>query len=88
MFSAVTGADRLSSTPMDVLIEAGPTDYRAGGPGLAYMRAALAAGRHVIAISGGALAFDGAALRAAAAASRVQIKVSGATGAALPWSVR
>lgn len=80
----LSGASVLGSTPVDVLIEAGPTDFRTGGPGHGYIKAALAAGRHVIAISKGALVFDGRGLRALAERGGVSLKVSGATAAALP----
>ena len=84
MTPGMTGVERFASAPVDVLVEAGPTDFRDGGPGLAYMRAALIAGRHVIAISKGALVADWPALREAARRNHVQLRVSGATAAALP----
>lgn len=82
--AGLTGQDFLNAAPVDILIEAGPSDFRTGGPGLGYMRDALSRGRHVIAISKGALVVDGKALRMAAAASGAHLKVSGATAAALP----
>jgi homoserine dehydrogenase len=68
----------------DVLIEAGPSDFRSGGPGLAYIGAALAGGMDAVVISKGALVHSGAALRAAAQKSGAMLKISGATAAALP----
>ena len=78
----VTGVDLLREA--DVLIEAGPSDFRTGGPGLAYIGAALAAGMDAVVISKGALVHSGAALRAMALASGARLKISGATAAALP----
>ena len=68
----------------DVLIEAGPSDFRTGGPGLAYLRAALAQGMDAVVISKGALVHRGAELRALAQAKGARLKISGATAAALP----
>lgn len=82
--AGLTGPDFLNAAPVDILIEAGPTDFRNGGPGLGYMRDALSRGRHVIAISKGALVVDGKGLREIAARSDAQLKISGATAAALP----
>ncbi|MDM8010887.1 MAG: homoserine dehydrogenase [Parasphingorhabdus sp.] len=82
--AGLTGQDFLNAAPVDILIEAGPTDFSDGGPGLGYMRDALARGRHIIAISKGALVVDGKGLRTLAATSGAQLKVSGATAAALP----
>lgn len=80
----LSGVAVLEPAPVDVLVEAGPTDFRTGGPGYAYIKAALTAGRHVIAISKGALVFDGRGLRALAERNGVALKISGATAAALP----
>ncbi|MGG1534412.1 homoserine dehydrogenase [Brevibacillus agri] len=74
----------LSTVAADVLIEAGPSDARTGGPGLRYIRQALAGGMHAIAVSKGALVIDYAGLSALAKAKGVQLKISGATAAALP----
>ncbi|MDU0220375.1 hypothetical protein, partial [Escherichia coli] len=68
----------------DILIEAGPSDFRTGGPGLAYMRSSLASGRDTIAISKGALVNSGRELRALARSSGAMLKLSGAAAAALP----
>ncbi|WP_068079521.1 homoserine dehydrogenase [Novosphingobium rosa] len=80
----LTGADFIAASEADVLIEAGPSDFRTGGPGLPYLREALAAGRDAIVISKGALVFDGRALRDLAGSSGSLLKLSGATAAALP----
>ncbi|WLE61706.1 homoserine dehydrogenase [Burkholderia plantarii] len=81
---ALTGAAFVAAARPRVLIEAGPTDYRTGGAGLGYLRAALGAGIHGVAISKGALVVDYPGLRALADANGVALKISGATAAALP----
>lgn len=68
----------------DVLIEAGPSDFRSGEPGLAYLRTALSAGQDCIVISKGALVHSGRQLRELAQASGAMLKLSGAAAAALP----
>ncbi|KAA0972135.1 homoserine dehydrogenase [Aureimonas fodinaquatilis] len=80
----LSGPDFIEASGADVLIEAGPSDFRTGGPGLAYMRAALSAGRDTIAISKGALVHSGRELQEIAHASGAMLKLSGAAAAALP----
>ena len=82
--ACASGVEILAAAGAHVLIEAGPTDFRTGGPGYDYMKAALADGRHVIAISKGALVHDGPGLRALAEKAGVSLKISGATASALP----
>ena len=79
-----SGPDFIASSGADILIEAGPSNFRTGGPGLAYIRSALSAGRDAIVISKGALVYDGRALRDLAKTSGATLKISGATAAALP----
>ncbi len=79
-----SGPDFIAASDADVLIEAGPSDFRSGGPGLAYIRSALSDGRDAIVISKGALVLDGRGLRELARASGAVLKISGATAAALP----
>ena len=80
----LSGEAFLQGLQADVLIDAGPSDFETGGMGLVYMRHALSAGMHVIAVSKGALALHGPELLHAATAHGVQVWVSGATAAALP----
>ncbi|NQZ10531.1 MAG: homoserine dehydrogenase [Algicola sp.] len=80
----LTGPDFILQSGADVVIEAGPSDFRTGGPGYAYIQSALEAKRDVIAISKGALVFDGPGLRRLASKSGATLKISGATAAALP----
>lgn len=80
----LSGPDFIEASGAEILIEAGPSDFRTGGPGLAYIRSSLTAGRDVIVISKGALAHSGAELRALAGSSGAMLKISGAAAAALP----
>ncbi|WP_371320052.1 homoserine dehydrogenase [Pseudomonas gingeri] len=80
----LTGEGFIEQAQADVLIEAGPTDYETGGAGYRYIRAALGQGMHAIAISKGALVFDYRGLADLARANGAQLKISGATSAALP----
>jgi homoserine dehydrogenase len=82
--AGLSGADFVMASGADVLIEAGPSDFRSGEPGLAYLRTALAAGQDCIIISKGALVHSGRQLRELAQASGAMLKLSGAAAAALP----
>ncbi|EJM62077.1 homoserine dehydrogenase [Pseudomonas sp. GM48] len=81
---SVTGPTFIDCVPADVLIEAGPSDFRTGGPALAYIRTALRRRMHVIAISKGALALDVEGLLNESHRQGVSLRFSGATAAALP----
>jgi len=78
------GRDFIASSGADILIEAGPSDFRTGGPGLAYIRSALSRGCDCVVISKGALVYDGRGLRDLARTTGAALKISGATAAALP----
>lgn len=80
----LSGPDFIEASGADILIEAGPSDFRTGGPGLAYLRSSLSAGRDAIVISKGALVHSGPELRALARSSGAMLKLSGAAAAALP----
>jgi len=82
--TGASGPDFIRASGADVLIEAGPSDFRTGGPGLAYTASALSAGMDAIVISKGALVHSGRHLRDLARASGARLKISGATAAALP----
>jgi homoserine dehydrogenase len=82
--AGLSGADFVMASGADVLIEAGPSDFRSGEPGLVYLRAALSAGQDCIVISKGALVHSGRQLRELAQASGAMLKLSGAAAAALP----
>lgn len=79
-----TGPDFVKQAEIDVLIEAGPTNFVTGEPGLSYIRTALENSIHAIAISKGALVLDYSGLASLARANGVMLKISGATAAALP----
>lgn len=80
----LSGPDFIEASGADIVIEAGPTDFRTGGPGLAYIESALSSGRDTIVISKGALVHSGPRLRAISQASGAILKLSGAAAAALP----
>ena len=80
----MTGSDFIAASGAGVLIEAGPSDYRTGGPGLAYLRSALSGGLDAIVISKDALVRNGQELRGLAKGSGSMLRISGAAGAALP----
>ncbi len=80
----LSGPAFIEASGADIVIEAGPSDFRTGGPGLGYIQSALSAGRDAIVISKGALVHSGLELRALAHSSGAIIKLSGAAAAALP----
>lgn len=80
----LSGPGFIETSGADILIEAGPSDFRTGGPGLAYLRSSLSAGRDTIVISKGALVHSGPELRALARSSGAMLKLSGAAASALP----
>jgi homoserine dehydrogenase len=80
----LSGPDFIEASGADILIEAGPSDFRTGGPGLAYLRSGLSAGRDAIVISKGALVHSGPELRSLARSTGAMLKLSGAAAAALP----
>lgn len=80
----LSGPTFIAEQGPDILIEAGPSDFRTGGPGLAYIQSTLVSGLDCIVISKGALVHSGRQLREAARASGAMLKLSGAAAAALP----
>jgi homoserine dehydrogenase len=80
----LTGPAFVEASGADILIEAGPSDFRTGGPGLAYIRSALSGGRNAIVVSKGALVHSGLELRSLARSTGAMLKLSGAAAAALP----
>lgn len=80
----LSGPDFVKRSGADIVIEAGPSDFRTGGPGLAYIRSALSSGQDTIVISKGALVHSGRELRDLARRSGAMLKLSGAAAAALP----
>ncbi|RJG40964.1 homoserine dehydrogenase [Mesorhizobium sp. DCY119] len=82
--NGLSGPAFIEESGADILIEAGPSDFRTGGPGLAYIRSSLSAGRDTIVISKGALVHSGRELRELSRGSGAILKLSGAAAAALP----
>lgn len=82
--AGLTGAAMLAEARPDVVVDAGPNDYVAGGPGLAHLEWAVARGAHAVMVSKSALALHGERLLAAASASGSRVHASGASSAALP----
>lgn len=82
--AAFTGPGFMKNADVDVLIEAGPTDFITGEPGLSYLKTALESSKHAISISKGALVLDYPGLSRLAKERKVMLKISGATAAALP----
>ncbi|MGI2034591.1 homoserine dehydrogenase [Rhizobium panacihumi] len=80
----LSGPDFIAASGAEIVIEAGPSDFRTGGPGLAYIRSSLSAGHDTIVISKGALVHSGKPLKELARASGAILKISGAAAAALP----
>lgn len=80
----LTGPAFIEASGADVLIEAGPSDFRTGGSGLNYIRSALSGGSDAIVISKGALVHSGTELRSLARSTGARLKLSGAAAAALP----
>lgn len=80
----LSGPDFVISSGAEVLIEAGPSDYRTGGPGLPYLKRVLAEGIDAIVISKGALVHSGRELRHLSETSGALLRLSGAAAAALP----
>lgn len=84
LVDGLSGPVFIEQSGVDILIEAGPSDFRTGGPGLAYLQAALSSGRDAIVTSKGALVHSGRELQERARISGAMLKLSGAAAAALP----
>lgn len=80
----LTGSAFMEQVNADVLVEAGPSDYSTGQPGLDYITSAINRGLHVIAVSKGALVVEGPTLLQSAREKGVQLLMSGASASALP----
>lgn len=79
-----SGIDILNKVHVDVVIESGVSDMETGGLSLDYARKALGLGIHVVFLSKGALVHSYQELQQLASEKNAQIKLSGATAAALP----
>ncbi len=80
----VLGSEILDKVKVDVVIEAGVSDVETGGLSLEYAKKALEQGIHVVFVSKGALVHSYQELNQLASENNAEIKLSGATAAALP----
>ncbi len=80
----LAGRNFVQQVDADILVEAGPSDYVTGEPGLSYADAAIARGLHVIFISKGAMLLHGTQLLEKARKQGVAIKYRCATASGLP----
>ncbi|HEX8939320.1 MAG TPA: hypothetical protein VF763_04070, partial [Candidatus Limnocylindrales bacterium] len=68
------GAQAVATAPLDVVVELTPLDPAAGEPATSHVRAAIAAGRHVITANKGPIALHGPELRGLARAAGVGLR--------------
>ncbi len=80
----VLGSEILDKVKVDIVIEAGISDVETGGLGLEYAKKAFGLGIHVVFVSKGALVHSYEELTLLASENNAEMKVSGATAAALP----
>ena len=76
--------DLIRESEAQILLEATPTNLANGEPGLAYIRAALNAGMHVVTSNKGPLIFGLRELRTTARAKGLDMRYSAAVAGALP----
>jgi homoserine dehydrogenase len=74
----------ISGTEADVLIEATPTDFKNGEPGMGHIRSAFTSKKHVITCNKGPLGIAFQALQELARHNSVQFRYSGAVGGGTP----
>jgi homoserine dehydrogenase len=74
----------IAETEAEVLIEATPTNFRTGEPGLSHMKAAFASKKHVVTCNKGPLAVAFHAMHELARHNGVQLRYSGAVGGGTP----
>jgi homoserine dehydrogenase len=82
--SAITLSDLLEKFSPGVVVDCTPSDLKTGEPGYSLMKKAIEKGWHVVSASKGALVVNPVELADLARKSKVAIKISGATAAALP----
>jgi len=78
------GPDVIRELEAEVLIEATPTNFRDGEPGLSHIRAAFETKKHVVTCNKGPLAVAFHALHELARHNGVQLRFSGAVGGGTP----
>ncbi|HJQ24002.1 MAG TPA: hypothetical protein VKA60_08810 [Blastocatellia bacterium] len=80
--------EQLPAAGVGVLVESLPTNLTDGEPALACLRAALAAGIHVVTVDKGPLVHGFAALQQAAATGGAGLGFTGTTGVSIPDELR
>ncbi len=80
----LTGEEMIPLSRPDVVLEAGPTNLETGEPGLSHARKAFSNGAHFVTLSKGPVVVALEELRCLAKPHRLQLKLGGATAAALP----
>lgn len=81
---SLTEKEIISQTDADVLVEATPTNFRTGEPGLSHIRAAFLSKKHVVTCNKGPLGIAFQALQELARYNSVQFRYSGAVGGGTP----
>ncbi len=76
--------DAITRAPADVLVELTPTDLQTGQPGLDHVRAAIAAGLHVVTSNKGPIALAYRELAEAAKARGVELRFEGTVMSGTP----
>lgn len=76
--------DMIESVDADVLVEATPSDYSDGEPGMSHIMAAMRRGMHVVTANKGPLALSFPSLTELAAYNRVMLRFSGTVGGGTP----
>lgn len=74
----------ISRTEADVLVEATPTNFKSGEPGLSHLRAAFVSKKHVVTCNKGPLGIAFQALHELARHNGVEFRYSGAVGGGTP----
>ncbi len=75
----------ISGVDADVVVETTPTNFENGEPGLSNIKAALAAGKHVVTTNKGPLALAMPALLEEASNRKLLLRFSGTVGAGTPF---
>lgn len=78
------GSRMIAESDADVLVEATPTSFKTGAPGLSHIRAAFLSKKHVVTCNKGPLGIAFHALQELARYNSVQFRYSGAVGGGTP----
>ena len=82
--TAISALDIIRKADYDVLVEVSPTNAITGEPSLGYIRAALAAKKHVVTSNKGPVSLAGKELRSLAAKNGVAIRYEATVAGAIP----